>query len=354
MTIRAKLTLWYSGFLTISSLLIIGGIYYELVIEPKTPHPTLGSEPIAEELDEILFFYAVPAFLITIFGGWWVTRKSLAPVKEITAAATKISVQNLGEQLPRTCNGDEVDRLAAVFNSMFDRLKASFAREREFILHASHEIKTPLMVMRGQIETALRDQQLLPAQREVFENHLEEIVRLAGLVDALSFLAKADAGVLVLEKRALQLDELVEEIIEEAKILAYPRSITTKRDRIQKVKIEGDRHRLRQLLLNLTDNAIKHNVEGGEVSFALEKNGTEVALRIDNTGPGIAPEDLAKLFEPFFRADPAHDPNQDGSGLGLSIARRIVNAHKGTIDIHSHNGKTTVMVRLPLLSPALN
>jgi signal transduction histidine kinase len=352
-TIRSKLVIWYTGFLILSCLIIVGGIYYELVIEQSwLKHPGKESESIPAEIKEILFAYGIPAVLTTILGGLWLTRKALSPVKEIAAAAANISLQNIGNKLPRTENGDELDRLAEVFNTMLARLSVSFSREREFILHASHELKTPLMIMRGQIETALREQQLPPAQKELLESHLEEIVRFAALVDSLSFLAKADAGILAVNRKELQLDELVEEVIEEARILAYPRSITVNRGKIELIRIEGDHHRLRQLLLNLAENAIKHNIDGGEIRFSLSEVGSRAELRIENSGPGISSENIGKIFQPFFRVDPAHDPNREGSGLGLSIAAWIVNAHSGTIEVKSKPGvKTEVVVRFPTLPP---
>jgi signal transduction histidine kinase len=349
MTLRSKLTIWYSGILSISCLVVCAGLYYELVLEPRLKHAS-SHDSVSSEIGEILVYYAVPAIIVTIVGGWWLTRRALSPVQKLTAAASRMGLQNLGEQLPRTGNHDEIDRLAEVFNSMFRRLQDSFNREREFMLHASHELKTPLSVIRAQIETALSDVVFTGEQRELLQSHLEEIVRFAGLVDSLSFLAKADAGMLPLNRSSIALDELVDEVIEDTRVLAYPRDISVLCRHCDKLAVEGDRHRLRQLLLNLSENAVKHNIEHGRVEFSLLRIGPQARLSIRNTSQGIAPEQLDRVFEPFFRAENARKQNTDGSGLGLSIARWIVQSHQGEISIASQPGEwTEVTVLFPLL-----
>jgi signal transduction histidine kinase len=349
MTIRARLTLWYSAVLLVSLFVLGGGLYYEFVVERAhagwTGHP---GEPVSHEINEVLGLYALPAALITVFGGWWLTRKALAPISALTDATEKMSAKNLRERLPRTGNGDEVDRLSGVLNAMLGRLEASFAQEREFTLHASHELKTPLTVMRGQIETALGEEQLTASQRDLLAGHLEEIQRLAGIVDGLSLLAKADAGLLVLQREAVRFDELVRDITEDTRILALSAGISVELGNCEEITVLGDRHRLRQMLLNLAQNAVKHNRAGGWIRYSLRRINREVRLEIANAGPGIPPEMIPRVFDRFFRADVAHGPNIEGSGLGLSIAKWIVTAHGGNIRLSSRaNVETTVIVQLP-------
>jgi signal transduction histidine kinase len=348
--IRTRLTLWYAGVLLATLGLLGGGLYYELVIERRQARAEGHRQvPVREEINEVLGFYALPALLITVLGGWWLTRKALAPVAALTEAVATTHAQNLRARLPRSGNGDELDRLTEVFNGMLGRLEDSFAREREFTLHASHELKTPLTVMRGQVETALRDEALTPAQRELFTSQLEEIQRLAGIVEGLSFLAKADAGQLKLGQEPVRLDELVEDSFADAQILARPTDLRLTLESCEPATVTGDRHRLRQLLLILTDNAIRYNISGGSFRLGLRRQPRAAELILTNTGYGLSEDQIPRVFDRFFRGDPAHNPNVEGSGLGLSIAQWIVTAHGGTIHFLSNlNQLTTVTVRLPL------
>ncbi len=360
MTIRTRLTLWYAGILFVS-LLAMGLLsYHEFVSEPRSR--ALGGEAPEQEIAEdeggwgevsrILFGCGVPAGLLALGGGWWLMRRALAPVATLTAAAERINDRNLGEPLARTGNGDELDRLTEVFNAMTARLDQSFQRIREFTLHASHELKTPLTVMRGELDTLLQDPSLAPAHRERLLSQLDELDRLAQIVDGLTLLTKADAGQVPLAREPIQLDELVRDALADAEILAQPRGVRMRLDACKPLTVLGDRHRLRQLLLNLTDNAIKYNHPGGEVRLALHGVEHCAVLVVTNTGPGIAPERLPRVFEPFFRGDASHSNAVEGCGLGLSIARWIVRAHDGAIVIASvPSNHTTVTLRLPLPGP---
>lgn len=346
MKIRTRLTLWYAAILFVSILTIAAFSYHELIPEHKTSSEgDEESEGFGEAL-KIILWCGVPAALIGLGGGWFLMRKALAPVSALTQAAGKIHEGNLREQLPRSRNGDELDQLTEVFNNMTARLDDSFRRIREFTLHASHELKTPLTVMRGEIETALREETLADLPRERLLSQLDEIQRLAKIVDGLSLLTKADAGEIALQLEPIQLDELVRDSFDDAQILAQNR-VQVRLDTCEKIQITGDRHRLRQLLLNLTDNAIKYNQPGGSVAMELRASEKFAELKISNTGPGISPEQLQRVFDRFYRGDESHTAI-DGCGLGLSIAQWVVQAHGGSIELTSAQGKvTTALVRLP-------
>ena len=276
-------------------------------------------------------------------------KKSLAPVATLARATEKIGAQNLGERLPRTGNGDELDRLTEILNGMLARLDDSFTRIREFTLHASHELKTPLTIMCGEAEIASRDESLPPAERERAASQLDELRRLTRIVDGLTLLAKADAGQVALKLEPLRFDELVNEAFADTQILAEPQDIKVELESCGEVSVRGDRHRLRQLLLNLADNAVKYNQPQGRVTMSLRRAVNFAEFTIANTGAGIPPEVLPRVFDRFFRGDPAHSQAVEGCGLGLSIAQWIVSAHHGTIKIESDKAKpTTVAVRLPL------
>jgi signal transduction histidine kinase len=367
MTIRTRLNLWYSAVLCGLAIVVMGAaIYSELVIEqrhhrhphkdeaeqPEQPGQPLKSEAEIsnEDLIDILTWTLLPGVALGVLGGWWLTRRALAPVTALTEQVEKIQENNLGEKIPRSANGDELDRLTEVFNAMTGRLNESFNRIREFTLHASHELKTPLTILRGETETVLRDESLSATERERTLSQLEELQRLTRIVDGLTLLAKADAGQVALKLEPVRLDELVKDIFADTQILAEAQAIGVKLAECEEITVRGDRHRLRQLLLNLADNAVKYNQPRGGITLDLRRAGEGAEFTISNTGAGIPADKLPRVFDRFFRGDPAHGNAVEGCGLGLSIAQWIVSAHGGVIHITSEPGKMTeVTVTLPAL-----
>lgn len=351
MTIRKRLTLWYAGIMFVS-LLAMGVLTYEqFAPEPNrsAKKQAADQEDFQEALANILWC-GVPAVLLALGGGWLLMRRAFQPVTALTVAAEQLNEGNLRRQLPRSGSGDELDRLTEVFNAMTARLDGSFQRVREFTLHASHELKTPLTVMHGELETALREENLSAPQRERLLSQLDEVQRLSKIVDGLTLLTKADAGQVKLTTETVRLDELVRDIFADAQILAQASGLEVKLAACEAAMVRGDRHRLRQLLLNLADNAVKYNQPQGRVTMGLLCAGKTAEFVITNTGPGIPPEILPRLFDRFFRGDASHSHADEGCGLGLSIAQWIVRAHNGSIEIVSVPSQpTTVTVRLPLL-----
>lgn len=352
MSIRTRLTIWLGGILLVSLAILAGVLHHEFVeVQERAENKHEENEPAWQESGEIVLFYGLPAVLMLLIGSWVLLRKSLAPVTSLTRAAESINANNLKARLPQSGNGDELDRLTEVFNSMMTRLDESFTHIREFTLNASHELKTPLTIMRAEIDTALRDPATPHPQREIFADQLDEIARLTKIVDALTLLAKADAGQLALGKEPVRFDEIVRDSFIDAQLLARPSRIRVELKACEQTTIQGDRHRIKQLLLNLADNAIKYNHPEGEVTFALTQNNGEAELTIANTGPGIAPEKLPRVFDRFYRGDLAHNSTVEGCGLGLSIAQWIVKAHGGSIRVTSEpQNLTTVRVKLPTAS----
>ncbi len=350
MKIRTQLTLWYSGILLVGLLLVAGWAYYEMAVDHPEVAQALarGGHTAMEELGEVLLFGGLPALVLSLVGGWFLMRRALAPITALTRAIERVQADNLDQRMARTGNRDELDRLTEVFNSMTQRLDDSINRIREFTLHASHELKTPLTILRGEIETRLREMDTTPQDREFFASQLDEIARLAKIVDGLTLLAKADAGQVQLAQEPVRLDELVRDSFADAQLLARPHQLEVELRDCDETTIRGDRHRLKQLLLNLTDNAIKYNQPAGRVTIGLTRNNGAVALTITNTGPGIPAEKLPRVFDRFYRGDDAHGSEVEGCGLGLSIVRWIVKAHGGTIHLASDPAKlTTVTVQLP-------
>lgn len=353
MTIRTRLTLWYAGMLLVSLLLMSAVLYYELVYEHRgVVSAELLPEAPAKQMADIIFLYGAPTLLLLVVGGRFLMRRTLAPLAALTETAERIHSRNLHARVPQTGNGDELDRLADVMNEMLSRLDDSFSRTREFTLHASHELKTPLTVMRGDIEEALMRTECTPAQREILTGHLDEIQRLAQIVDNLGLLTKADAGLVTLEHETVRLDELVREAFEDACVLGAELDLRVELGSCDPVTVRGDRNRLRQVLLNLVDNAVKYNKSKGTVTVTLNlcPERERAVVAVANTGPGVAAEQLGRVFERFFRGDAARRLGADGSGLGLAIARWIVNAHDGAIELSSEqSGRTVATITLPAL-----
>jgi signal transduction histidine kinase len=340
--------LWYAAVLAVSLLLISGRAYHEIAEEMRHVHEQHWTQRALSEAGEIVFRMGLPAIALGLAGGWWLTRRTLRPLGELTKAAKEIDERTLTNPLPRSGNGDELDELAAVLNSTQTRLNDSFQRIREFTLHASHELKTPLTILHGELETALRDEAITLSERERALSQLAEVERLSKIVDGLTLLTKADAGQVKLKKETVNLDELTRDIYADAIILAEPRGIKVELGVCEQIKVMGNAHRIRQLLLNIADNSVNYNVPGGSISIELRRAGGAARFTISNTGPGIPPEILPLVFDRFFRGDPAHSAETEGCGLGLSIAQWIAQAHGGTIQIESNPKLTTAILTLPI------
>jgi signal transduction histidine kinase len=371
MRIRTRLTLWYAAVM-FASLGLMGALSFHEFVREVDRYRTQDREHGPDRAGErrgggpergrgnhfvqavgIILWGGVPAALLALAGGWWLTRRALAPLEALTSAVERTHERNLHEQLSRPGNGDELDRLTEVFNGMTARLDQSFQRIREFTLHASHELKTPLTVMQGELETACREETLTDAQRERLLSQLDEVQRLGKIVDGLSLLTKADAGQVQLALEPVSMDVLVREAVEDAQHLAHGRDLRIELSACDPVCVQGDRHRLRQVLLNLTDNAIKYNAPGGSVTIALRGVAGFAELVVSNTGPGIPTELQSRVFDRFFRGDASHGTAVEGCGLGLSIAQWIVQAHGGTIQVDSEErGLTRITVRVPAARPA--
>jgi heavy metal sensor kinase len=282
------------------------------------------------------------ALLLAGGGGWLLARRALAPVDRMTEAARRISAEHLVERLEETGVGDELDRLAATLNAMLGRLDDAFRQIRQFSADASHELQTPVTILKGELEVALRT----PRSPEVYQRHLrsalEEVERIARLVDGLLLLARADAGVLRIDHTPVDLAQLVEEVYEQTRVLADLQHITLDLGPVEPMTVHGDYQRLRQLLLNLVDNGLKYTPCGGRVTLALQRRGTGAALHVSDTGMGLSPEEQARVFQRFYRSAAARAQDQRGTGLGLCIAQSIAVAHGGRIEVASTPGSSSI------------
>jgi heavy metal sensor kinase len=312
----------------------------------------MSLESIAMTRRRFLLVMAAVLPLALLFaggGGWLLAQRALRPVDRMTEAARRISAEHLDERLETTGSGDELDRLAATLNDMLGRLDTAFRQIRQFSADASHELQTPLTILKGEIEVALRASRSPQEYQHILASALEESDRIARLVEALLLLSRADAGVLRMDRQPVDLAELVREVGEDARVLAEAQGVTLESKSVAPLTIQGDREHLRRLLLNLVDNGIKYTPASGRVTLSLQRDGGWAALRVADTGIGLAPEEQERVFQRFYRAPDAVSQGKEGSGLGLCIASSIAAAHGGRIEVQSAAGcGSTFTVFLPL------
>lgn len=282
-------------------------------------------------------------------GGWLLARRALRPVDLMTRTAQQIGGEHLNERLQETGNDDELDRLAKTLNDMLGRLDTAFHQMRQFSADASHELKTPLTILKGEMEVALRMPRSTQEYQHVLKSSLEEIDRINDLVEGLLLLARVDAGVLNLNLQPVTLKALVQETCEQMKAVAESHAVTLSLGPLEPAVVQGDKEHLRRLILNLIDNGIKYTPQDGSVSLSLHTQGEWALLRVADSGVGISAAELGHIFSRFYRSTETRDRDQRGVGLGLSIVRSIAHAHGGRIEVDSLPGKgSTFSVLLPL------
>jgi len=311
-------------------------------------------QPLEETLHRLLIILLITmplALLASLGGGWFLAGRALRPVEAITQAAERIAGGDLTQRLSVSTAQDEIGRLAGTFNAMIGRLEASFQQVRQFTSDASHELRTPLTVLKGETELALRRPRSADDYRLVLESSLEEVDRMSRIVDELLFLSRADLGEIKMESRPVRLDHLFDDLKRQAEVLGHEQAVHIVTGPSEPVTIAGDDMRLRELLLNLLDNAIKYSPRGGRVEMNLVKQNGAARLSISDHGIGMSREEQAHIFDRFYRTDAARAHTKKGTGLGLAICKWIVDAHHGTIDVQSEPGKGSVFtVILPLLA----
>lgn len=285
-------------------------------------------------------------------GGWLLARRALRPVDHMTRAAQRISGEHLEERLQETGTGDELDRLARTLNEMLGRLDDSFRQVRRFSADASHELQTPLTILKGEIEVALRAPRTPEEYQRVLVSCLEEIERISRLVEGLLLLARADGGVLRMDLKPVDAAQLLAEVAAQMQKLAADQGVGLSLDTLEPVTICGDKEHLVRLLLNLIDNAIKYTPVGGRVTLSLGREGSHALISVADTGIGLSPREQDQIFTRFYRAADARSQSGGGAGLGLCIAHSIAEAHGGAIRVHSSPGQgSTFTVVLPAECP---
>jgi heavy metal sensor kinase len=282
-------------------------------------------------------------------GGWFLAHRALRPVDRMTQAARQIGASQLHARIELTGANDELDRLAETLNEMLTRLEAAFTEMRQFTADASHELQTPLTILRGEMEIALRAERSPEEYVRVMKSALEEIERISLLVEGLLLLARSDAGVLKMDLKPLDPMALVEDVLGRLGPLARARSVALSLGSMEPMEMRGDLVHLRRLLFNLVDNAIKYTPEGGTVRVSVERRGEWAMLAVEDTGIGVAHEEQHKVFQRFYRSAEARSGAEGGSGLGLAIVKSIAEAHGGRAEVESAPGRgSTFRVYLPL------
>jgi len=289
------------------------------------------------------------ALLLAGGGGWLLARRALSPVDRMAEAARRISVENLAERLSDPGKGDELSRLSQTLNEMLERLEKSFHQIRQFSADASHELQTPLTILKGEMEVALRMERSPEEYGRILRSGLEEIDRISRLVEGLLLLARSEARALKMDVQPVDLLGLVEELREQYSVQASSRDVSLVLGMPLPLPVQGDPGHLRRAVMNLIDNAIKYTPAGGSVTLSLEKRQERACLIVEDTGIGISREEQARIFERFYRSQAALAMGEGGHGLGLCIARSIVESHGGRIEIESTPGSgSRFTILLPL------
>jgi heavy metal sensor kinase len=338
------------------------------------PYLIVVSQPLETVTEELamlrrVFMVAIPlALLLAGLGGFFLARKSLAPVVTMSEQARQISAENLEQRLPVINPRDELGQLAYTFNELLARLDSAFDLQRQFMADASHELRTPLSVMRTTTQVILERRRREESEyRDALAMIDDQTRRLSRIVDDMFTLARADAGRRPLAREAFYLDELIVETARAAGVLAARKGVKVETEWSPEVRYYGDEHLLRQMLLNLLDNAIRHTPAGGRVRVSLNQDDSGCEVVVSDTGEGIPVEAQPHIFDRFYRVDKSRSraganmngaPNGSGAnagggaGLGLSIARWVAEAHGGTLRlVHSDPTGTVFAIALPLRQP---
>jgi heavy metal sensor kinase len=279
-------------------------------------------------------------------GGALIARAALAPVNTMARTARRITAEDLSRRIPASGTGDELDYLAETLNEMLARLEEAFDRVRRFAADAAHELRTPLTALKGGIEVALRAARSPEEYRRVLEESLEEVNRLIRVAEDLLLLTRATPG-RTLARERVALEPLVVEVLELGARLAHGTGVVVRLGTVEPFEVLGDAGAIRSALLNLVENAVKYTPSGGKVEIALARDGQEALVTVEDTGIGIPPADLERVFEPFVRLEAA--AATPGSGLGLAIARGVAVAHGGSLTVQSTPGAgSRFTFRLPL------
>ena len=313
------------------------------------------TERTLRDLLGLLAVILMAMIVVAWFGSDWLTRKMLGTIEALSRTAGQVSESSLHDRLKLDAPYSEFQQLAQAFNSMLDRLQKAYETERHFVDYAAHEMQTPLTVLRGNLELALQKDRNADHYREVLVSNLNQVERLIRLTKALLTLARFTSGRPPMHLGPVKLEPLLRELVEDLSLLAADREIRLALQADSAPLVLGDALGLKQLMINLLSNALRHTDSGGLVTVRLQSSGDIVTVTVQDNGHGIDPKHLPHLFDRFYRADSGTARNSEGTGLGLPIAKEIVTAHHGTITVDSEVGKgstfTVTLHQMKLLNP---
>jgi heavy metal sensor kinase len=308
-----------------------------------------GVRRVLANVRRILLLMAPFVAAIAAAGGWLLARAALRPIDQIVAIAARRNSRNLDERMPERDVDDELGRLIHTLNATADRMTGVLRRVEQFASNVAHELRTPLTILRGEAELALAGPRTPDEAQRLSQTFLEESVRLSGIVDDLLTLARADAGGVPIERQPVRIEDLVRDLRDDAGILAHEKGLEVRLHENAPATVLGDAARLRRLFRSLLANAVRYTDTGGTIRIRSRNERNTVQVAIQDTGIGIPAESLPRIFDRFYRADPARTRDTGGTGLGLSLARWIAEAHGGSIAVESVIGQgSTFTVTLPL------
>jgi heavy metal sensor kinase len=335
--------------LLINSMTLTTADGNRFLVESGAPYSQI--EVVLHGLLLTLAIYMPFVVSLAVAGGYWLMRRSLAPVDEITKRAEGITSTNLSERLPVIRTGDELERLSMSLNRMIERLDEAFQHINRFSADASHELRTPLTILQLELEGIAQHHRRDASLGDQIGSALEETHRMSRIVESLLAISRLDAGEVKMDKTRLDLGDLAASTADEMRLLAEEKSIRLRTRAAVSVQVEGDRTRLQQVIVNLIDNAIKYTQEGGAVEIRVGQEGNTAVLEVSDDGPGIPAHALAHVFERFYRADKARSRANGGAGLGLSIVKAICAAHNAEVKVSSQEGRGSCFrVELPVLT----
>ena len=296
---------------------------------------------------DLLLWSALPSLLVAVVAVWWTVRTAVAPLSALARETRRITIGTLDRRLPTRGASDELDEVATAFNDTLSRLDTAVGEMRQFSSALAHELRTPLAALRAEIELSLMDSADNPERRTSAASQIEEIDKLTRLVNQLLTLARAESGEIPLGRNPVDLGALVPSVTEQLEPVAHAQDLRLECVVHQAVTVTGDAGWLERLLLNLLDNALKYTPAGGRIGVSVARVGDRARVDVRDTGSGISPEALPRIFERFYRVDPARSA-VEGAGLGLSLAKWIVDRHNGRIEVESVPGTgSTFTVWLP-------
>ena len=281
----------------------------------------------------MLFLLLPLTVVLTGIAGAFLAKVALRPVHKMIATIHQIRAENLKLRIDVPATRDEIQALAVTFNEMIARLDESFTSQRQFMEDISHELKTPLAILKGELEVALKKVRPAAEYETVLFSSLEEVNRLVRIVENLLTLARFDTKTVTLEPEPLNLNELIQSALDDVRVLAQQKSIILSFHHRQPVFLNADRNQIRRLVLNLLDNALKYTPGGGTISVDLGQEQEAIKIEVSDTGTGIPQGDLPRIFDRFYRVEKSRGGS--GFGLGLSISKSIVEAHHGRIDVQT-------------------